>query len=278
MPRWRLIGQSVRGASHERSGAPNQDAFRLWPDFADAEQLACAVADGHGGKKYFRSHLGAQFASELALKALRELCPKLKDTFAQGQALSSLPGKLSQEWLQAVEDHRQQNPATPEEARIWTAELNQDLKGGLAPVLAYGSTVLAVAVHHDEMLFLQLGDGDILLVSDTGEVIPVFPPEADLLGGETTSLVSPDAPQRMRLTFWNRPEILPAIIMVSTDGYSNSYPDAASFHQVASDIWEMTAEGNWDKVKETLPAWLTETTRKGSGDDITAVLIARSDV
>ncbi len=282
-PRWRLIGQSIRGASHERSGAPNQDAYALYPPSGEGATVACAVADGHGGTKYFRSEIGARIAVDVALQMvegiLQTLPPDgLKSQHTKNQIAETLASSIVGGWQAAVEEHRKENLATQAEASIWAKETNQDLERRMAPQIAYGSTLLVTAVVRDEILFAQLGDGDILLVSDTGEAIPVFTAEADMLGGETTSLVSPDAIKRARVGFWNRPEVLPAMIMLSTDGYSNSFPDAPSFHQVASDIWEMTIEGNWDKVQATLPEWLTETTRKGSGDDITVALIARGDV
>jgi len=114
-----------------------------------------------------------------------------------------------------------------------------------------------------------------LLVSDTGETVPVFEHDPELLGGATTSLCSDDALDHVQIGFWNRPDTLPALVMLSTDGYSNSFPDAPSFYKVASDIWEMIVDGNWEKVKPTLPVWLTDTSRRGSGDDITIGLIAQ---
>ena len=63
----------------------------------------------------------------------------------------------------------------------------------------------------------------------------------------------------------------PALILLSTDGYSNSFQDEAGFLKVGSDLLHMirTTAGGLDMVKEHLVAWLTESTYAGSGDDIT---------
>ena len=62
------FSHSVRGASHETSGLVCQDysAYEVNEYYSVA-----AIADGHGSKKYFRSHLGSQFAVEAAFETLR---------------------------------------------------------------------------------------------------------------------------------------------------------------------------------------------------------------
>ena len=61
-PTWEAFGRSVRGASHVRSGAPNQDAFH-WEGSSGrtGPRVILAIADGHGSKKSFRSEQGARF-------------------------------------------------------------------------------------------------------------------------------------------------------------------------------------------------------------------------
>jgi serine/threonine protein phosphatase PrpC len=67
---WRIIGESIQGASHKRSGQPNQDAIALSPASGDSLPLILAVSDGHGGAKYFRSDKGASFAVGAAIDTL----------------------------------------------------------------------------------------------------------------------------------------------------------------------------------------------------------------
>jgi len=74
--KWRVIGCSVKGASHIRSGKPNQDRIKFSDYQAGKMPLILAVADGHGGKAYFRSDKGAEFAVEIAIA----VCKKLIDS------------------------------------------------------------------------------------------------------------------------------------------------------------------------------------------------------
>ncbi|HEY4609378.1 MAG TPA: protein phosphatase 2C domain-containing protein, partial [Ilumatobacteraceae bacterium] len=58
--RWAAVTASVRGASHERNGKPNQDAVRVVQAKGSTPGLVAAVCDGHGGDRYVRSDVGSR--------------------------------------------------------------------------------------------------------------------------------------------------------------------------------------------------------------------------
>jgi hypothetical protein len=66
--------------------------------------------------------------------------------------------------------------------------------------------------------------------------------------------------------------------MLATDGYINSYQNEEGFLKVGTDILKVIREEGPEKVNQELPGWLTETSEKGSGDDITLGLIVRQDL
>src|SRR5688500_15700808 len=74
MTSWRVLGSSRRGASHVRSGLPNQDAIG-WQVAPDEGTVALAVADGHGSARCTRSDTGARLAVRAALEILATLEP-----------------------------------------------------------------------------------------------------------------------------------------------------------------------------------------------------------
>src|SRR2546428_13129367 len=84
---WHIIGESVKGASHQRSGRPNQDAITWFSTSDNSLPLTLAVSDGHGGAKYFRSDKGASFAVTAA-----------RDTLSQFQ--ESLSSFSNSSWLE----------------------------------------------------------------------------------------------------------------------------------------------------------------------------------
>jgi hypothetical protein len=126
---------------------------------------------------------------------------------------------------------------------------------------------------------LQLGDGAILNVSATCEVTKPLPEDARLLANETTSMCLKDAEKDFR--FWVQPisaEQSPALILLSTDGYLNSFSNEAGFFQAGTDILNMLGSDNgFESVSENLKSWLEEATQMGSGDDCTVGIIYRPD-
>ena len=207
MNRWAVLGESVRGASHIRSGLPNQDAIECFPAAEPAPEqpsvteapLIVAVADGHGSSKSFRSALGASIAVSEAVQLTRDFVEHVRELTpaAIRTAEASLPTAIVRGWKTKVADHYTANAFTEEE--LANVDVNApnariELLGDQGFFVAYGATLLVAAVTENYLLFLQLGDGDILTVYDDGQRVEVpIAPDETLLGNETTSLCLPNA-------------------------------------------------------------------------------------
>jgi len=139
------------------------------------------------------------------------------------------------------------------------------------PVLAYGATLLLAVVGESFALFVQLGDGDILVVPASGPVTRPLPDDARLLGNETTSLCMPGADREFR--FACRPLADDAtVLLLATDGLGNAYPDEGSFRQVGADLLERIRSGGLDAVAHQLDDYLREVSIH-SGDDVTVAVV-----
>ncbi len=296
---WRIVGESVRGASHERTNLPNQDAIQWSPERGDATPLILCVSDGHGSAKYFRSDTGSRLAVDTAVEVIQEFLDGQDDinnlSIIKRTAEEKLTQALTHRWREAV--------LSDIEARGFTADEMNLLKGNKGKTasaqtsadgeddsnsvstedattfgyLAYGATLLCVVVTKDYILYLQLGDGDILTVSERGEVIKPLTADERLFANETTSLCSRDGWRDFRADFQVMSGEPPALILLSTDGYANSFRDEAGFLKVGSDLLEMIREDGLESVSDNLEMWLAEASKEGSGDDITLGLICRMD-
>jgi hypothetical protein len=132
-------------------------------------------------------------------------------------------------------------------------------------------------------LYLQLGDGEILTILPNGTISRPIPKDERLIANETTSLCLPIAWEEFRVRYQPVDSNSPVLIMVSSDGYSNSFSDVNDFEKVGSDILKMIIKEpddinkGIDIVNENLEKWLNETSEKGSGDDITVGFICNLD-
>lgn len=273
---WRIMSASVRGAIHERSGAPNQDALSWWSGEGEMPLAVLCVADGHGDSEYTHSDIGAQRAVEQAQMLLvSEALPRILD----GSALmdlarfkrhldldQQLPKELVRRWLASIYEHATDNPL-PENKTSAQPDVPVERR--------YGATLLAALLTPKLHLYIQLGDGDILTVSEKGEVTrPPFLPDSHLLANHTTSLCSKEAWRFVRIHFQPIVERPPVFVMLATDGYANSFADDADFEQVAKDLYTAIQRDGSAAVADHLPGWLETTSKEGSGDDISVVLAA----
>ena len=201
------------------------------------------------------------------------LCRTWSEAFPDASAIELIGGpwlarRIVERWTEAVKDDMQNKSFTDEEA--------DDVRGN--PLLAYGTTLLAAAVTKNFILYLQIGDGDILTVSETGNVARPIAKDLNLIANETYSLCMPNSWKLFRFGLQPLSDPLPALIMLSTDGYSNSYKTEDDFFKVAKDILGIARAEGETVIRENLGTWLKETSEKASGDDITVGAIFREDV
>nr|ALS90004.1 protein phosphatase 2C [uncultured bacterium] len=146
------------------------------------------------------------------------------------------------------------------------------------PFRAYGATILTVLVTETFIFYLQLGDGDILLVTDAGQVERPLPKDERLFANETTSLSSENAWPDFRFGFQILEDAPPALILISTDGYANSFISEEAFLKVGTDILKLIRSDGLDEVDRNLETWLAEASHAGSGDDTTLAIICRVEM
>src|SRR6185503_9595497 len=111
---WQVVGQTVRGASHERNGLPNQDAIFWLPPAAHGSSVVLTAADGHGSARYSRSHIGAALAVESAAELVDEFLSSQEAienlSLIKRAAEEWLPRALVRTWSEAVAEHLRKDP------------------------------------------------------------------------------------------------------------------------------------------------------------------------
>jgi hypothetical protein len=251
---WRAFGASVRGAAHVRDQSPNQDAIAWQPASGQGAPLVLAVADGHGGAAYVHSAQGARLAVEAAIATLTSVLD------APFLGTRPDPGEIATRIVAG-----------------WRARVDALLthpSADAARFIPYGTTLLAAALGAEHAIYLQLGDGDVITLDDAGKLHRPFPPDPRHVGNVTTSLCLPDAEQLLRVIILPRDKA-PAMIALATDGYANSFADDSGFLRAWRDMAGNLARDGVDRLAHALEGWLSETSRLGSGDDITVGLLVR---
>jgi Protein phosphatase 2C len=271
---WTASGASVRGASHVRDGLPNQDAIASWTSNDASPRVAIvSIADGHGSPRHFRSALGARFAVEESVAVLREFASVMdvSDAATRAHLLAvDIPQRIVEGWTVRTREHLQAHPLTDAEFHGVAQSESDAAAADVAAdhLLAYGATVLGAMVTERCVVLTQLGDGDVLAVEADGTTTRPLPTDERLSGNLTTSICRAGAESDFRSIALPRTSTLAALLL-STDGYANSFKSDADFMQVGRDFVAMIAKDGIAGVDRQLEAILLDASTIGSGDDIT---------
>ena len=141
----------------------------------------------------------------------------------------------------------------------------------------YGTTLLMSFISKEFIFSLQIGDGTILAIDEVGEARYFIKPEK-LLGTETHSLCLENSWKYFKsrlLKFCDDGSNIPKMLMLSTDGYGDSFESESDFFEIGKDYLSRIEIGGMKEVDDNLEAWLDETSKSGSGDDISVVLAYR---
>jgi len=280
---WTALSASVRGYAHEKIGQKNQDAVRLRQPSGPADALFIAVSDGHGSSRSFRSDRGSALATECALRLLRRFImrhgPDAPLSSIRRQAKMKWPKDLLAEWKKAVRADIARNPFSPVDFAAFPEPppvITPGMEMPISAYLAYGATLIAVAITRRYILYVQLGDGDILTVHANGRVASPLRREHKFYANVTASLCTTQAFSEFQVRVVPmRACDAPALIMLSTDGYANCFGNDEGFFRVGADFLTYLRQLGPAFVGENLGDWLRESSRDGSGDDITVGLAAR---
>ncbi len=287
--KWLVYSKSVKGALHSRTGYSNQDSIR-WKQSSISNTIVMSVADGHGSDIHFRSKIGSQIAVKTAVETLFELfhnqpieinnVSQVKDIIRY-----SIPRLLVHNWMDRVQYHVQKHPFSTNEI-----DLVLKKKGPLIlekiinnPRIAYGSTLLTAVMTKNYFIFFQIGDGNILIVDNNKNVRNLFSnknSDSDDKSSiesivHTESLCMDNSWLEFKTGIFDSRALKPKLILLSTDGYCNSFNNESGFLKIGLDYLSLLEEFGYSYLSENLYDILRQTSLEGSGDDITIGFIYR---
>lgn len=247
-PRWRCIGASVRGLSHEKSGLPCQDAHYI--ESPTVDMIIVAVADGAGSASL--SDVGAAIAVQTAVRKLRNFVTEMNKTADFTELEAAVFDAVAAAKL-AVE-------AEADARKVRARELASTL------LLAIATPSLVVAA--------QIGDGGIV-VKDTDACLTMLTsPELSEYINETCFLISPDALSRTQVQTWQGNTAQIAIFSDGLQLLCLKMPEVEPFNGFFVPIFGFAEKAiDTEQGELSLSNFLiSKRIRENSDDDITLIL------
>ncbi len=278
---WYVETASEIGFMHIRNHMPLQDSISSSGNFySEGGPIFLAVADGHGDISHFRSSIGASIATSLAVEVLQQFANKVQlasqtekeRLVSSDNIVETVLKDIVTNWKIAILDHLANNPFNLNEIKTIKAHKLTDYESN--PTVAYGTTLIGCTIIGSVGLFVQIGDGDVVVMASNGDVYNPIPIDPSLVSNRTTSLCQKNPIQSFRMSVINVESTPIDMIMLSTDGFGNSQIEPNWYKGVLTDIASFSQKHGMLWVRENLPNWAKLcASREGSGDDTTVGLI-----
>jgi len=269
---WRVQGEAVPGAAPASDGRPTQGAIAWTPPSGEGTRVILAVSAGQGRATHFRSALGAALAVRVATTELQHLLQSPYDS-ASLLALRPVlerrvPRRLVRAWQTGVAAHVAERPFTAAEWAQLVAQAGAPARQRVEaqPALAYAATLVSVVVRDSDILYVQLGAGDIVTVAETGEVARPWGTDARLLAQDTPSLGLPDAWQACRVHVQRVSAGDPALIVLATTGDAQACRAEEGLLQGGAELLELLRREGCEGVQHQLAGWRAATAPPGARD------------
>ena len=298
----KCIEHHCQGESHKSNNKPCQDC--AYAESNDLLSLAI-VCDGHGGERYFRSQYGAQFATEITSKAIKEFVGNLADsTFkhsgeksvfdgaaftaynaatatdqqTQSRAHKSLMWLFSSiisQWNAKIAQHAKETDLSdwelshvPEKYR--NEFLSNREKDEASFEKTYGCTLMAYVQTPDYWFAFHLGDGkcvSLRLVDERLVCEQPIPWDERCFLNKTTSLCDTNALEEFRYCYQGDGNF-PLAMFLGSDGMDDSYGDGYNLYNFYIELFKIILRNGVDRASKELRKSLPIISMMGSKDDM----------
>lgn len=286
---------SCQGESHIATGKVCQD-YSYSKVYENGNAIAI-VCDGHGGKRYFRSDIGAMIAAEVAERKVRAFIEEAGLSLLKGtpftqcvtiseqitnqdfdktsnieRAFRQLFGSVIYEWNAQVLEHASQTPISETEKKNleerWIREF--DSKENLEKV--YGCTLLVCAYTPEFWFAFQIGDGKCFACDESGIWREPIPWDERCFLNKTTSICDSSAIDEFRYCYDGTGNF-PIAVILGSDGIDDSFgaeENQANFYvQILKSIAKSGMEATLSEIESTLP----QLSKIGSQDDMSIAMV-----
>lgn len=301
------IEQHCQGESHKSNNKPCQDCA-----YAESNDLLsmAIVCDGHGGERYFRSHYGAQFATEITQKAITEFVKNMADstfTISEGKSvfdgasftaynaasatdkqmesrahksLKWLFSSIISQWNEKISEHAKETDLTDWELsnvdeKYRKEFLSEREKDDATFEKTYGCTLMAYVQTPDYWFAFHLGDGKCVsmrVVEDRLVCEQPIPWDERCFLNKTTSLCDSNALEEFRYCYQGDGQF-PLAMFLGSDGIDDSYGDGNNLYNFYIQLFKIIIRNGVEKANKELKKSLPVISKMGSKDDMSVACV-----
>lgn len=284
------FNKTCQGASHIKSNKVCQDYS--YSESSPSLSIAI-VSDGHGGDRYFRSHIGSELACTVSSELIHDFVKQIPEDFFNGipltqygvngeccgqpskrhiEALRQLGKAIIAHWRKRVEKHAEEHPLTSDEFTNVPEEFHKDLTDKERLVKVYGCTLIAYVQTPTYWVGFQIGDGKCFSFHhETGPKEPILWDDACFLN-KTTSLCDSYASEKFRYSFQGDGSF-PFAVFMGSDGLDDSFGEDKNLINFYIQVLKLAYQSGVKEVETVLESDLPVLSKRGSQDDMSVAVI-----
>lgn len=263
-----VFSKSSIGYSHIKEKCQCQDFSAV---YKDPERTIITCCDGHGGKKYIRSHIGSHMASNAIINVFNSIHPsffRLKNEEIENKIKLS----ILCEWNKLVEEQISYKSIKKNELINLDEDEILSLKSN--PAIAYGTTLTGALLLGNKLLVVKIGDTECVGIRK-GQLIDIFDSSDDPAANVTYSMCQDDA------FFYLKVKVLDFRdldgIVLCTDGLTSPYQSYDNFKN--SFIKPMINKIVETKSLSYIDEFIDEVASQlGVGDDVSLSFILNDNI
>lgn len=286
---------SCQGESHIASGKVCQD-YSYSKVYEDGNAIAI-VCDGHGGKRYFRSNIGAKIAAEVTEEKVLSFITSAKSlisgkSFTSRAAISTqinnqdfdklgtterafrqLFGSIIYDWSSKVKDHALTNPITDAEKADLEESWIADFEDRRSLEKVYGCTLIVYASTPDIWFAFQIGDGKCFSINQDGSWHEPIPWDDRCFLNKTTSICDSDAIDSFRYCYEGSDQH-PIAVLLGSDGIDDSFGEEENQVNFYVQILKSIVKDGIRQTEQEIQSTLPQLSKIGSQDDMSISMVA----
>lgn len=286
---------SCQGESHIATGKVCQD-YSYSKVYENGNAIAI-VCDGHGGKRYFRSDIGAKIAAEVTEHKVRTFIEEIglsllkSEPFTQHGTISEqitnqdfdktsnierafrqLFGSIIYEWNAEVLAHATRNPISELEKEGLEERWIKEFEDSINLEKVYGCTLIVYAYTPDFWLAFQIGDGKCFACNTAGNWSEPIPWDERCFLNKTTSICDSGAIDEFRYCYEGNGKS-PIAVILGSDGIDDSFGSEENQANFYVQILKSIAKSGLDATLSEIATTLPQLSKIGSQDDMSIAMI-----
>ncbi len=247
-----IIKKSVTGYKNLIKGYQSQD----YADYINEEKyFICSIADGHSTNFFKHSYEGAKFACRASIDVLSEIYNMDIENLEKNLKNYEIQKQIDIRWKELVEKHYKKN--YPNVFKI--------------EYIKYSTTLLSVLITDEFILYLKLGDGDIVR-KNNNSYTSVIDTRDNLI---VDSLGRDDEYKNMMYSVEVIKEKKDINIALFTDGYSNAFKNKIDLFNSIEETISKYKKNVFSRftLLSTYESYLNNISKNITHDDISIMFI-----